>query len=65
MSPEERSWAEEKLGLDDGIAVQYVRWLKEAAHGDFGISYKYKQDVVTVIRNRVGNTLLLGGIGSC
>ena len=63
MSPEERSWAEEKLGLDDGIAVQYVRWLKEAAHGDFGISYKYKQDVVTVIRNRVGNTLLLGGIG--
>lgn len=63
MSPEERTWAEEKLGLDDGIAVQYVRWLKEAAHGDFGISYKYKQDVVVVIRNRMGNTLLLGGTG--
>ncbi len=63
MSTQERAWAEKKLGLDDGIAVQYVRWLKEAAHGDFGISYKYKQDVVTVIRNRVGNTLLLGGLG--
>lgn len=63
MSPQERAWAEEKLGLDDGIAVQYMRWLKEAAHGDFGISYKYKQDVVTVIQNRVGNTLLLGGLG--
>lgn len=63
MSPQERVWAEEKLGLDDGIMVQYVRWLKEAAHADFGISYKYKQDVVTVIGNRVGNTLLLGGIG--
>lgn len=63
MSPQERAWAEEKLGLDDGITVQYVRWLREAVHGDFGISYKYKQDVVTVIRNRVGNTLLLGGIG--
>ena len=63
MSPQERVWAEEKLGLDDGIMVQYVRWLKEAAHADFGISYKYKQDVVTVIGKRVGNTLLLGGIG--
>ena len=60
MSPQERVWAEEKLGLDDGIMVQYVRWLKEAAHADFGISYKYNQDVVTVIGNRVGNTLLLG-----
>lgn len=63
MSTQERAWAEKKLGLDEGIAVQYVRWLKEAAHGDFGISYKYKQNVVTVIRNRVGNTLLLGGLG--
>ncbi len=31
--------------------------------GDFGISYKYKQDVLTVIEGRLVNTLLLGGIG--
>lgn len=36
MSPEEREWAEDKLGLNDPISIQYVRWLQEALHGDFG-----------------------------
>ena len=62
MSPEEREWAEDKLGLNDPISIQYVRWLQEALHGDFGISYKYKMDVLEVIRGRIGNTLILGGI---
>lgn len=63
MSPEEREWAMEKLGLDEPIHVQYVKWVKNALHGDFGISFKYKQDVVEVISGRIVNTLLLGGIG--
>ena len=63
MSVAERAWAEEKLGLSDPIYVQYVRWLAGALHGEFGISYKYKMDVLEVIGSRVGNTLILGGIG--
>lgn len=63
MSPKERKWAEDKLGLNDPVTVQYVRWLDRAFHGDFGISYKYKMDVMEVIMERMGNTLLLGGIG--
>lgn len=63
MSPKEREWAEDKLGLKDPVTVQYVRWLGRAFHGDFGISYKYKTDVLEVIKERVGNTLVLGGIG--
>lgn len=63
MSPEERQWAEEKLGLRDPMGVQYIRWLNNALHGDFGISYKYKMDAAEVIRNRLGNTLILGGTG--
>lgn len=63
MSPAERDWAMEKLGLNDPISVQYVRWLENALHGEFGISYKYKQDVLEVIGGRVVNTLLLGGVG--
>lgn len=63
MSPEERDWAEQKLGLKDPIPVQYVRWLQNASRGDFGISYKYKMDVLEVIGSRIGNTLILGGIG--
>ena len=63
MSVAEKEAAREKLGLNDPIHVQYVRWLENAAKGDFGISYKYKQDVMEVIESRIGNTLILGGIG--
>lgn len=63
MSEGEKDAARESLGLNDPIHVQYVRWLKNAAKGDFGISYKYKQDVLEVIAGRLGNTLILGGTG--
>lgn len=63
MSPEEKEWARDKLGLNDPIPVQYIRWVENAFHGNFGISYKYKQDVLQVISRRIKNTLILGGIG--
>lgn len=63
MTAGERAWAEEKLGLHESIAVQYGKWLGRAVCGDFGISYKYKMDVLEVIKGRIGNTLLLGGVG--
>lgn len=63
MSPKEREWAEDKLGLNDPLLVQYVRWMENAVHGDFGISYKYKMDVTEVIASRLENTLILGGLG--
>lgn len=63
MTPEEREWAETKLGLHDPISVQYVRWLDGALHGDFGISFKYKMDAADVIKSRALNTLILGGTG--
>lgn len=63
MSPAEREWAEDKLGLNDPLPTQYARWFSRALHGDFGISYKYKMDVLELIGDRIGNTLLLGGLG--
>lgn len=63
MSAEEREWAMQKLGLDEPLPVQYLKWVKNALHGEFGISFKYKQDVTEVIGARIGNTLILGGIG--
>lgn len=63
MTAGERAWAEEKLGLHESITVQYGKWLGRAVRGDFGISYKYKMNVLEVIEGRVGNTLLLGGVG--
>lgn len=63
MSPQEKDEARERLGLNQPIIVQYEKWVVNAFQGDFGISYKYKQDVLLVIGKRVGNTLILGGIG--
>ena len=56
MSTEERHRAEEHLGLHDAITVQYVKWLKQVADGDFGISYKYKMPAQEVIESRAGNS---------
>jgi len=63
MSTEERQHAVHRLGLDGSLVTQYGDWLDEAVHGNFGISFKYKQDVTEVISGRLINTLLLGGIG--
>lgn len=63
MSVEQKEQARERLGLNEPIPVQYVRWLESAAKGDFGISYKYKQPVSDVIESRLGNTLILAGTG--
>lgn len=63
MGPEERAWAQERLGLNAPIHTQYIHWLTNAFHGDFGISFKYKVEVLEVIHGRILNTLILGGIG--
>lgn len=63
MTVPEREQAEARLGLDRPVHVQYIRWLESALQGDFGISYKYKTDALSVIAARLPNTLILGGIG--
>ena len=62
MTSEEVAAARTRLGLDQGIGVQYVRWFTNVVHGDFGLSLKYRQPVMNVIRPLIGNTLVLGGI---
>ena len=39
MSVQEKEAAKEKLGLNDPIHIQYIRWAENAAKGDFGISF--------------------------
>lgn len=62
MSSEEQDRARTKLGLKDPLPVQYARWVGQVFQGNWGISYKYKRPVRSVIGDRFGNTLLLGGI---
>ena len=61
MGTKERMQARERLGLDAPVTVQYIRWFRQALQGNFGVSYKYKTDVLEVIHERAGNTFLLGG----
>lgn len=61
MSVEQKAQTMERLGLKEPIFTQYGIWIKNAMQGDFGISYKYKTDVIEVIKARLGNTILLGG----
>ena len=62
LSQAQQEAARERLGLNDSLAVQYLRWAEHALQGDWGISFQYKQPVTAVIGKMWQNTLLLGGI---
>lgn len=49
----------ERLGLNDSIAVQYVRFLGNAVQGEFGISYRNGVPVSELIAQRFPATLEL------
>lgn len=59
MSTEQQEAARERLGLNEGLLQQYINWISGAVQGDFGISFKYKQDVLDVIGQVWGNTFIL------
>ncbi len=61
MSETQKAAARKRLGVDEPLLVQYGRWLERAVHGDFGLSFQYKQPAGDVLAARIGNTLLLGG----
>ena len=49
-----------RLGFDRPLAAQYADWLARSARFDFGESLRFRRPVATLIRERVGNTALLG-----
>jgi len=51
--------AKERWGLDQPLYVQYVKFLKSAAAGDFGKSFKYAEPVANVIKTRLPATIEL------
>lgn len=48
-----------EMGLDRPIYVQYARWLRDVARGDFGVSWLSKQPALSLIQRRFPATLLL------
>lgn len=61
LPPKIEQQMEEAYGLNDPVYVQYVDYLKNAAQGDFGPSYKYKgQSVTGIIKRSFPYSLILG-----
>ncbi|MDT6942237.1 ABC transporter permease [Brucella pseudogrignonensis] len=59
MTQADRDNLRERLGLNDGLLVQYSRFVVNAAQGNFGISYRNGQDVLGLISERFPATLEL------
>jgi peptide/nickel transport system permease protein len=57
--PAERLAIRQQLGLDDPVAVQFGRYLLNAARFDFGISYQVRQPVSALLSERMPATLEL------
>lgn len=58
-STQDRQNLREQLGLDQPVMVQFVRFVTDAAHGEFGISYRNKRAVSEMIAERLPATLEL------
>jgi peptide/nickel transport system permease protein len=55
--------ARANLGLDDSLPEQYLTWLGNLLHGDFGTSYTFgNKPVIDLIGDRLWNTVVLQGI---
>jgi peptide/nickel transport system permease protein len=53
VDPAAKAEITKELGLDQPIAVQYVRWLEDILRGDLGKSYRYDIPAWQVIRPRI------------
>src|SRR5260370_18129464 len=59
-TPDERAEMRRDLGLEDSVAVQFGRFLGNAATGNFGKSYRLARPVSHLIVERMPATLELG-----
>jgi peptide/nickel transport system permease protein len=59
-TPETLTAIRKANGLDQPLPVQYVIWLNNAVHADFGVSFFTKTPVATLMAQRAPATLELG-----
>jgi peptide/nickel transport system permease protein len=56
-NPETVAALEARLGLDEPIYMQYLKWLSNVVQGDLGLSYSTRQPVLGMIINRLWPTI--------
>ena len=62
LSPEKIAALREAWGVDQPFWERYAHWIAGVLTGDLGESLRYNAPVVTVIGQRLGNSLLLAAI---
>lgn len=64
VTPEQLAALRVRLGLDQPLPVQYVKWIQAfVLEGDWGYSIKFRRPVADMIAERLPATLLLFGVG--
>jgi peptide/nickel transport system permease protein len=61
VPPEVRANLRAQFGLDDPIAVRYVRWIASMLKGDWGFSFVSRINVSSLIMQRLPTTLFVLG----
>jgi len=59
VTPAEREALRDRLGLNDPFFYQYLRFVKNAARGDLGLSFFHKKSALKVILSKAPATLEL------
>lgn len=59
LPPETAAMLRDRYNLDDPFLVRYVNWLLDALQGNFGYSIGQRQNVSTLIGDRIGATASL------
>ncbi|MGI8403631.1 MAG: ABC transporter permease [Thermomicrobiales bacterium] len=61
QTPERIAEVNARLGLDQPLPEQLVRWTNTVVHGDLGTSYFYRAPALDIVVERLPATLVLGG----
>ncbi|MEO7966803.1 MAG: ABC transporter permease, partial [Gemmatimonadaceae bacterium] len=61
LSVVERRAIESRLGLNESLPRQYLRWLTNLASGDLGESFSYQTANISTVAARLPNTVILVG----
>jgi peptide/nickel transport system permease protein len=64
LTPQAEHALRAEFHLDDPLPERYVLWLGGAAHGDFGRSIQFRQEVGPLVGSRLTTTLLLLALAS-
>jgi peptide/nickel transport system permease protein len=59
IDPQVMESVRERLGLDQPLPVQYIRWLWSFARGDFGVSMSEHRPVAEMLKETIPRTLQL------